>query len=218
MPVQSAMRFYYNQNIMVETKPYHITAIYDLRANYSPEHFRRSIGVCRDVIAKCIAEDNTSDQQVARVRILRYLDLQLSRAIRWAEEEADLMAIVLRSQIELRFWADFVSKGPAEAEKFLNEVNIDIQELHRKMDKAFPGAMQPLPITFTSKRIPLDRADDYEEYDFKLCSKLIHPTALMLTHQEDTIGNALYKEYLAIEVLFYAWLIVHMFHDIVWTT
>ena len=35
---------------------------------------------CRDVLAKIIAQDSSSDQQIARVRILKYLDLQLSRA------------------------------------------------------------------------------------------------------------------------------------------
>jgi hypothetical protein len=91
-------------------EPYQITAINDLVANYSSDHFRYAINQCRDVIANVIAEDNRSDQQVARVRILRCLDLQLSRAIRWVEEEADLMALVVRSQIELRFWAEFVSQ------------------------------------------------------------------------------------------------------------
>jgi hypothetical protein len=66
-------------------RPYHIQAIYDLKADYSVEHFRFAIGECRKIIAQVIAEDNSSDQQVARVNILRYLDLQLSRAVTWAE-------------------------------------------------------------------------------------------------------------------------------------
>jgi hypothetical protein len=199
-----------------EERPYHIQAIYDLKADYSPQHFRFATGECRKVIARLIAEDNSSDQQVARVHILRYLDLQLSRAIRWAEDEADLMAVVLRSQIELRSWAKFVSTGPKEAAAFLNEVNIDIQELCLKMDRAFPGALQPLPAQVTGKRIELEHSGDKEKYDFKLCSKLIHPTALMLIHPETTISNQVNKEYLAVEVLFYAWLIVSLFHEIAW--
>ncbi|MHB8406418.1 MAG: hypothetical protein ACYDCJ_13455 [Gammaproteobacteria bacterium] len=200
-----------------EERPYHIQAIYDLKASYSPEHFRFAIGECRNVIARLILEDNSSDQQVARVHILRYLDLQLSRAIRWAEDEADLMAVVLRSQIDLRFWAEFVSTGPKEAAAFLHEVNIDIQELRLKMEKTFPGgALKPVPTQVAGKRIELKRSGDEEEYDFKLCSKLIHPTALVLTHPELTIINQANREYLAVEVLFYAWLIVSRFHDLVW--
>lgn len=186
-----------------------------MQADYSPEHFQFAIGECRKVIAQLVAEDNSSDQQVARVRILRYLELLLSRADRWAEDEADLMAIVLRSQIELRFWTDFVSKGPKEAADFLHEVDIDILELHGKMDKAFPGAVEPLPV-IAGTRLRMERSSDQEEFDFKLCSKLIHPTALMLNHAEETIKNQANKKYLAVQVLFYGWLIVTRFHDVVW--
>jgi hypothetical protein len=40
------------------------------------------------------------------------------------------------------------------------------------MDKAFPGALQPLPVQVPGKRIKLTRSNDEEEYTFKLCSKL----------------------------------------------
>jgi hypothetical protein len=62
--------------------------------------------------------------------------------------------------------------------------------------------MQPLPALVAGKRAELKRDGDIEEYDFKLCSKLIHPTALMLNHPEATISNAAIKEYLAVEVCF----------------
>jgi hypothetical protein len=77
------------------------------------------------------------------------------------------MAIVLRSQIDLRAWAEFVSKGPDEAARFLNEVNIDIRELHEKMDKAYPGVMEPLPAKITGRRVDFSRVDDQEAYDYK---------------------------------------------------
>jgi hypothetical protein len=198
-------------------RPYHIQAIYDLREDYSAEHFRIAIGECRDVIAKVIAEDNRSDQQMARVKILRYLDRQLARAITWIDDDADLIAMVLRSQIELRFWTEYISTGSAETEKFLNEVNIDIQDLHAKMDKAYPGALEAMPPMPKGKRIDLTRVDDNEEYSFKLCSKLIHATALTINHPEATIGNPAYREYMAVEVLFYSWWIVSRFHELNWT-
>ena len=197
-------------------RPYHIQAIYDLKENYSAENFRLAIKECRDVIAKVIAEDNRSDQQMARVRILRYLDRQLARAIKWIEDEADLIAMVLRSQIELRFWTEYISTGPEETEKFLNEVNIDIQDLHAKMDKAYPGALEAMPAMPKGKRIDLTRLDDNEEYSFKLCSKLIHATALTINHPELTIGNPANREYMAVEVLFYGWWIVSRFHELNW--
>ncbi|HEY7334328.1 MAG TPA: hypothetical protein VH639_05560 [Bryobacteraceae bacterium] len=139
------------------------------------------------------------------------MDRVLDRAIRWSDDEADLMAIVLRSQIDLRGWAEFVAKGPQEAGRFLGEVNIDIRELHQKLDKALPDALDPLPAGITGTRFNLRRADDREEYYFKLCSKLIHPSALTILHPEAIIQ---FKEELAIGVLFYAWYILTRFHDV----
>src|SRR5437879_2064028 len=110
--------------------PYQVTAIGDLASDYSAEHFRYAIGVCRSIIEKLIAEDNRSDQQRARFRILRYVDLQLARAVRWVEDEADLMSCVMRSLIELKFWAKFVSESEERATQFLNEANIDAKELY----------------------------------------------------------------------------------------
>jgi hypothetical protein len=115
-----------------------VTAVTDLANNYSPDHFRFAIGHCRDVIAKVSAEDNTSDQQIARVRILKYLDLQLARAVRWIEDEADLMASVMRSLIELKFWANFISESPEKATQFLHEASIDGRELFERLEKLIP--------------------------------------------------------------------------------
>jgi hypothetical protein len=197
-------------------RPYHIQAVYDLKANYSPEHFRYAIGMCREVIEQVVADDNRSDQQIARVHILRYLDLLLSRAVAWVDDEADLLAIVLRSEIELRGWAEVVSESPERATKFLNDdVVIDANELNEKMRKTFPGVAL-LPYPPNGKREAPPRIGQTVDYDFKLCSKLIHPSALMLNHPEMTIRNEDNKAYLAVEVLFYAWLIVSRFHNINW--
>ena len=201
-----------------EERPYHIQAIYDLQADYSTAHFRFAVGECRKVVAQLIADDDRSDQQIARVNILRYLDLQLSRAMAWADGEADLLAIVLRSEIELRGWAEFVSERPEQATKFLyDEVVIDAHELDQKMRKAFPGAPFAAPRNVPkAKRFEPPRIGQTVDYDFKLCSKLIHPSALMLNHPEMTIRNDDNKAYLAVEVLLYAWVIVSRFHDLVW--
>jgi len=48
------------------------------------------------------------------------------------------------------------------------------------------------------------RIGETVDYDFKLRSKLIHPSALMLNHPELTIRNEDSKAYLAVEVLLYA--------------
>jgi hypothetical protein len=201
-----------------DERPYHIQAVYDLQADYSPDHFRYAAGECRKVVAQLIADDDRSDQQIARVNILRYLDLQLSRAMAWADGEADLLAMILRSEIGLIGWAEFVSERPEQATKFLNdEVVIDAQELDQEMRKVFPGAPFPAPRNVPkAKRFEPPRIGQTVDYDFKLCSKLIHPSALMLNHPEMTIRNEDNKAYLAVEVLFYAWVIVSRFHDLVW--
>src|SRR5437867_9542338 len=124
------------------------------------------------------------------------------------------MALVLRSQIEVRRWADFVSKGPVEAEQFLNGTNVDAQQLNDKLTKAFPGAVQPLPVTIAGTLTRLPSVDSYEDFDFKFCSKLIHPSSMMLNHPEDTIRNEGHRQYLAKQVLYYAWSIITRFHNI----
>ena len=63
-----------------QQRPYHIQAIYDLQADNSTTRFRTEIDECRKVIAQLVADNNSSEQQIARVNILRYLYLQLSRA------------------------------------------------------------------------------------------------------------------------------------------
>jgi hypothetical protein len=178
------------------------STIVDLANNYSAEYFRYAVGECRKVIAQVVAEDNSSDQQIARVRILRHLDRQLGRAVQWAEAEADLMALVVRGQIELRFWASYVSKADAEAKEFLNEANIDTRQLHEKMMKAYPTEMKPLPDTFPNgKLISLSRIDDDEEVVYKLCSKLIHTTSLILNSPDESILNTGYRQFLAVQAL-----------------
>ncbi len=201
-----------------QERPYHIQAVYDLQAENTTEHFRFAINECRKVIGRLVAEDNSSDQQIVRVNVLRYLDLQLSRAVEWADAEADLLAVVLRSEIELRGWAEFVSETPEHATRFLNdEVVIDTHELDQKMRKAFPNAaFDAMPGVPKAKRAEPPRIGQTVDYDFKLCSKLIHPSALMLNHPEMTIRSDDHKAHLRIEVLLYAWMIVDRFHDLNW--
>ncbi len=204
--------------MMEQPRPYHIQAIYDLQADNTTANFRSETGECRKVIAQLVADDNSSDQQISRVNILRYLDLQLSRAMAWADAEADLLAVVLRSEIELRGWAEFVSESPEQATRFLNEeVVIDAHELNQQMRKAFPNAaFAAIPNSPKAKRVPPPRIGEAVDYDFKLCSKLIHPGAMMLNYPEMTIRNDDHKAYLRIAVLRYAWVIVTRFHDINW--
>lgn len=98
-----------------------------------------------------------------------------------------------------------------------DEVVIDAHELDQKMRKAFPVApFAALPNVPKAKRVEPAHIGETVVYDFKLWSKLIHPSALMLNHPEMTIRNDDHKAYLGIEVLLYAWVIVTRFHDLNW--
>jgi hypothetical protein len=197
--------------------PYPVTAITDLANNYSADHFRFAVGHCRDVIAKVIAEDNRSDQQIARVRILKHLDIQLSRAVRWIEDDADLMAGVMRNLIELKFWAHFVSDSPARATQFISEAEIDGRELFEKLEKVVPaGTYQVGNMFATGKRVSVEPSDAEEALLWKMCSKLIHPSSWAINHPADTTYDAYQRQVLAVHVLFYGWGIVRIFHTIVW--
>ena len=196
--------------------PYPVTAVTDLANNYSAEHFRFAVGNCRDVIAKVIAEDNRSDQQIARVRILKHLDLQLCRAVRWIEEDADLMASVMRNLIELKFWAHFVSDSPARATQFITEAEIDARELFDKLEKLVPAGTYQLGIPAKGKRVNVETSDAEEALLWKMCSKLIHPSSWVINHAADTIHNAYQRQVLAVYVVFYGWGIIRIFHTIVW--
>ena len=192
-----------------EELPYPVQAIADLAANFSREHFEYQIAQCRNAISQAIAEDNTSEQQIARVRILKYVDLQLSRAVRWIDQEADLM--------ELRFWAQFVSQGNDKAQHFLEEANTDTKDLYERLLKTFPCEATPYSFPPAVKRVNPARVDDEEELLWKLCSKFVHPTALVLDSPETTIRNEGYREIFAVKVLFYGWGILEMFHTVNWT-
>lgn len=115
----------------------------DLAVDFSAEHFAFAIGELKKIVAHVIAEDDSSDQQIARVRILRYLAMQLGRAVRWVNDEADLMALVLRGLIDLRFWAKYVSTGPVEAARFLGEADTDSVELYRLKCQRFRSVSEP---------------------------------------------------------------------------
>lgn len=197
--------------------PYPVTAVTDLATNYSAEHFRCAVGDCRDVIAKVIAEDNRSNQQIARVRILKHLDIQLGRAVRWIEDDADLMAGVMRNLIELKFWAHFVSDSPARASQFISEAEIDARELFDKLEKVVPsGTYEVSQLLAKGKRVDVEPSDGEEALLWKTCSKLIHPSSWVINHPADTIHNAYQRQVLAVYVVFYGWGIISIFHPIVW--
>ncbi len=202
----------------LEEFPYPVQAVVDLANSFSREQFEYAVTQCRNVLARVIAEDNRSEQQIARVRVLKYLDLQLSRAVRWIDQEADLMALVLRSLIELRFWASYVSEGNDKAQHFLSEANTDSVDIYERLLKAFPRETTEYDLPARVKRVTPTRIDYEEELLWKVCSKFIHPSSLILEGPETTIFSDGYRQMFAIKVVYYGWGILERFHDIVWET
>ena len=200
--------------------PYHVMAISKLAKDYSAAAFQVEIGQCREVIAKLVAEDNRSDQQRARYRILRYLDLQLARSVGWVDKEADLMALVMRNLIELKFWAKFVSESEEKATQFVNESNIDLREVAERLKRLMPvdaETMPHLPPHSDGKRVDVRRSGDQEELIWKMASKLIHPSSHVSNGFENTMNDQANNQFFALQILICGWGIIAIFHDIVWT-
>jgi hypothetical protein len=200
-----------------EQVPYPVVAVVDLATNFSREHFEFAVIQCRNAIALVVADNNRSEQQIARGRLLRYVDLQLSRAVRWIDQESDLMALILRSLIELRFWAEFISQGNDKAKHFLEEANTDSKDIYDRLVKAFPDETTPYDFPPTVKRISPVRASDAEELLWKVCSKFIHPTPFVLDSPEASVFSEGYRELFAVKIVFYGWGILEMLHTIIWT-
>src|ERR1700716_2884918 len=200
--------------------PYHVMAISKLAKDYSAAAFQVEIGQCREVIAKLVAEDNRSDQQRARYRILRYLDLQLARSVGWVDKEADLMAWVMRNLIELKFWAKFVSESEEKATQFVNESNIDLREVAEHLKRLMPvdaETMPHLPPHSDGKRVDVRRSGAQDELIWKMASKLIHPSSNVIYGFENTMNDQANNQFFALQILIYGWGIIAIFHDIVWT-
>jgi hypothetical protein len=197
--------------------PYHISAISELAKDYSPERFRHEIKICRDVLEKLFAEDKRSDQQRARYRILRYLDMQLYRAVLWVEAEADLLAWIMRNLIEIKFWTKFVSESEANATRFLNEANIDMNELYERMQKAHPDTpeMELLPVS-DPNRVRIGPSEGQESVTWKVACKLIHPSSWVVNNYDLTARSPENRQFFALQILQYGWGIITMFHDINW--
>jgi len=119
------------------------------------------------------------------------------------------MALVLRSLIELRFWAEYVSTGPEEASRFLAEADTDSVELYESMKKAFPDDVRVVEMPEVKKRVKSKQNEGNEQMLFKLTSKFIHPSSLVLHDMDATILSPVNRQTFAIQVT--------MMHDINWT-
>ena len=162
-----------------------------------------------------LSGDPTRDDDTARSRVLRRLDLQLARASTWAALEVDLLATSLRVVIELLSWARFISQGPEQVQLFLHDAKIDVRELFEKIE-SLAGDKE----TFTlleradGKRIRTEPATKVEDALLKLCHKLIHPSAWLLGEMDTILNDESLRKSFSTNLLFFSWATVQTFHDI----
>jgi hypothetical protein len=147
-----------------------------------------------DVRAKCV--------------ILRYLEIQLRRADGWLGGPTDLLAYITRSLLDLSFWSKYISENIENANRFLNEREVDLCELNDRASFAYEGEEQTIPtfvlenIISLPRRIRICRDKREDEYVFKLCSKYLHPSSWLLqdTSRLDriTLDRLLLRGYLVL--------------------
>ena len=157
------------------------------------------------MLKKLIAEDQRSDQQRARYRILRVLDRQLYRSHFWVDSDADLLALIMRNLIELKFWTRFVSESEANATRFLSESNNDMNELYDQMIKAHGNEvakMDKLPV-IDPKRVRVEPTAGQEALSWKLACKLIHPTSWAINSYQLVLTSQEHQQFFSIQILQY---------------
>jgi hypothetical protein len=171
----------------------------------TPSYVRRSIRSFRKKIATEVGKKapvaawNTSapyditQVKLARHKILKYLDVQLDRAHKWANSDIDMLAWSARNIMEAGLWLEFLAENPKNITLFIREECRDHHELVKLMllclDEYEPssnagkalsvinGIKLFKPLGFRDKII----ANKTLTLQFKLCSKLLHPTALSIS-------------------------------------
>jgi hypothetical protein len=82
----------------------------DLASEFDIASFHIALGEWRMAINEVFRQPRPdTHRQIAKEKILQYLDIQLERASKCAAPEADLLAMIVRRLIELRFWTEYVA-------------------------------------------------------------------------------------------------------------
>jgi hypothetical protein len=89
----------------------------------------------------------------------------------------------MRSLIELKFWAHFISASPEIATQFLNEASIDARDLYERLEKIVPPDTYQLEMPLIhGKRVNVAPSGVQESLIWKMCSKLIHPSSWVINN------------------------------------
>ena len=183
----------------------------DLASEFDIAKFQAALGEWRVVISEVFRQPRPdTHRQIAKEKILRYLDLQFERAASWTAPEADLLALIVRRLIELRFWTKYV-EDEKQAEAFVYEAGIDARQVSEVFEKAYPnGRPVKAPEFPEGKRVILTRESEEEELLWKLSTKFVHSSSMAVIWAKDAKVNATYQHMFSVQILIYGWRIIEM--------
>jgi hypothetical protein len=170
-------------------------SLFDL-SNYSTENTIAQIREFRDHIANDLIPEagNRKDAQFTK-RFVTYLDGLALRFEQYVEAPLDVLAFVTRNILELSLLLPVVFESEHSKMLFLNEAfRIDTRDLSTRLDAMFvavgePSALGPeekpdldwLPESNTRL---IGQRGTFDSWFHKFCSKLMHPTAIMIIAEE----------------------------------
>ena len=99
--------------------------------------------------------------------------------------------LVNRNLIEVKFWSAFIAESEENATRFLTEFIVNMTELGKKWLEQPQDQQKLLAAFFTAtgivhpvKRVTVSRDIYLDDAQYKICSKLIHPTSLVINNME----------------------------------
>jgi hypothetical protein len=157
---------------------------------------------------RAILRQSTFAGKARHDRILRnlltYVDLQLARMLARTPPPVDLMALITRDLIEVALWCEYVTASRENMQHFSDEVGIDIVDMFRLIDPSdenYPRLERRVKaMGVTGKSMRLEKSGARDKFWFKLCSKMVHPTAWSI----NVLLNTRRAEYWRIELGGYA--------------
>jgi hypothetical protein len=107
--------------------------------------------------------------------LLLYIRLHLSRLSRYATIPLDHLALSTRALIEVAILAEFITSSKENIDYYFNEVEFDIFEMSKMLP---PSEVSKLASRLKpGKHTDLAKRREQDKFWFKLCSKIVHPTA-----------------------------------------
>lgn len=157
-----------------------------------------------------------------RERLTRYLSVQLKHASNWASADADLLALIMRRLIEVRYFSIAINESEEKSRQLMHdEFANDALEIFARLQELAPGKYDEKDVLKeldlqkpASGSIKTSRWGPTERYLWKLTSKLIHPSALVINELDSTLNNDAFRNLFSLHIVRYAWLIIHDMYKI----